>query len=196
GHSFGGLLTLYVAAHAPGRVERALVLDVPAEVDPAVLDQIGPSLARLDQVYPSRRAYLDFVRALPYFAGDGWDDGVAAFYEAEIEELPDGTVRPRCRPAHIRLAVEGTFGPDWAGVAAAVDCPTLLLRTTDPFGLPGSGPIMSADGAARTLARLRRGQLVEVPGNHITFAFGRRAGRAVDELLSFAGAADTIRLSS
>ncbi len=196
GHSFGGLLTLYVAANAPGRVERALVLDVPAEVDPSVLDQIGPSLARLEQVYPSRGAYLEFVRALPYFAGDGWDDGVAAFYEAEVEDLPDGTVRPRCRPAHIRLAVEGTFGPDWAGVAAAVECPTLLLRTIDPFGPPGSGPIMSEDGARRTLARLRHGHLVEVPGNHITFAFGRRAEGVVTELLAFVEDADAIALSS
>ena len=195
GHSFGGLLTLYVAANAPERVERALVLDVPAEVDPAVLDQIGPSLARLEHVYPSRVAYLDFVRALPYFDGDGWDDDVAAFYDAEIEELPDGTVRPRCRPAHIRLAVEGTFGPDWAAVAEAVECPTLLLRTTEPFGPPGSGPIMSEDGARRTLARLRRGHLVEVPGNHITFAFGRRAERVVDDVLAFVAAPDAIRLS-
>jgi pimeloyl-ACP methyl ester carboxylesterase len=195
GHSFGGLLTLYVAANAPERVERALVLDVPAEVDPAVLDQIGPSLARLEQVYPSREGYLAFVRALPYFNGDGWDEDVAAFYDAEIEELPDGTVRPRCRPAHIRLAVEGTFGPDWAAVAGSVECPTLLLRTTDPFGPPGSGPIMSEDGARRTLARLRRGRLVEAPGNHITFAFGPRAERVAAELLAFVDVSDAIRLA-
>jgi len=195
GHSFGGLLTLYVAANAPDRVERALVLDVPAEVDPAVLDQIGPSLARLEQVYSSSGAYLDFVRSLPYFVADGWDDDVAAFYEAEIEELPDGTVRPRCRPAHIRLAVEGTFEPDWTAIAGSVECPTLLLRTTDPFGPPGSGPIMTEDGARRTLAHLRNGRLVEVPGNHITFAFGHRAERVVGELLAFVAAPDTIRLS-
>ena len=195
GHSFGGLLTLYLAAHAPARVERALVLDVPGEVDPAVLDQIGPSLARLEQVYPSRSAYLEFVRGLPYFAGDGWDADVAAFYEAEVEDLPDGTVRPRCRPAHIRLAVEGTFEPDWAAVAAAVACPTLLLRTTDPFGPLGSGPIMSEDAAGRTLERLRRGRLVEVPGNHITFAFGRRAEAVVAELLAFVADADAIALT-
>jgi pimeloyl-ACP methyl ester carboxylesterase len=195
GHSFGGLLTLFVAATAPERVERALVLDVPADADPAVLEQIGPSLSRLEQVYPSREAYLDFVRALPYFDGDGWDDDIAAFYEAEIEELPDGTVRPRCRPAHIRLAVEGTFTPDWEAVGTSVECPTLLLRTTDPFGPPGSGPILSADGARRTLARLRHGHLVEVPGNHITFAFGSRARRVSELLVAFVEDADAIRLA-
>ena len=185
GHSFGGLLTLYVAATAPERVERAMVLDVPAEVDPAVLDQIGPSLARLDQVYPSRDAYVEFVRALPYFTDGGWDEGIAAFYRAELEELPDRTFRPRCRPAQIRLAVEGTFGPDWSAITASVECPTLLMRTIDAFGPPGSGPIMDEDGALRTLAHLRHGRLVDVSGNHITFAFGDRAPQVVAEILAF-----------
>jgi len=194
GHSFGGLLTLFLAAAAPERVERAVVLDVPDEVDPAVLDQIGPSLARLDRAYPSREAYVEFVRGLPYFADGGWDDGIAAFYAAEVEDLPDGTVRPRCRPAHIRLAVEGTFGPDWHAVAERIECPTLLLRTTDPFGPPGSGPIMTEAGARRTVARLRRGRLLEVPGNHITFAYGASAGRVAPALLAFLlGGADGAR---
>jgi pimeloyl-ACP methyl ester carboxylesterase len=186
GHSFGGLLTLYVAATAPERIERALVLDVPAEVDATVLEQIAPSLARLDRTYASRVAYLEFVRGLPYYADGGWNDALAAVYDAELEELADGTVRSGCRPEHIRQVVEGELAHDWPTIAARVECPTLLLRTTDPFGPPGSPPIMSADGARRTLARLRRGRLVEVPGNHISFAFGAHAPRVVEELLAFA----------
>lgn len=186
GHSFGGLLTLYVAAVAPERVDRALVLDVPAEVDATVLGQIGPSLARLDRTYPSCKAYLEFIRGLPYFAADDWDDALADAYAAELEDLPDGTVRSSCRPEQIRQAVEGTLAHDWSEVAARLRCPTLLVRTTDPFGPPGSPPIMNEAGALRTLARLRRGRLVEVPGNHITFAFGERAPGVVDALLAFA----------
>jgi pimeloyl-ACP methyl ester carboxylesterase len=184
GHSFGGLLTLYVAALAPERVERALVLDAPAEVDAGVLEQIGPSLVRLDEAYPSRGDYLEFVRALPYFS-DEWNDGLAAFYDAELEELPDGSVRSACRPKHIRQAVEGTLAPDWPAIAARVECATLLLRTTDPFGPPGSPPLLGEEDARRMLARLRRGRLVEVPGNHLTFAFGSRAPGVVAELLAF-----------
>ncbi len=150
-----------------------------------MLDQIGPSLARLDQVYPSSDAYVEFVRALPYFADGGWDEDIAAFYRAELEELPDGTFRPQCRPAQIQLAVEGTFGPDWHAIAASIECPTLLVRTIDGFGPPGSGPIMDEAGAQRTLVRLRHGRLIEVPGNHITFAFGNRAPQVVAEILAF-----------
>jgi pimeloyl-ACP methyl ester carboxylesterase len=193
GHSFGGLLTFYLAAAVPERVERALVLDVPAEVDGKVLDQIAPSLARLDQTYPSRAAYLDFVHGLPYYSEGGWDDALSAFYDAELEDLPDGTVRSRCRPQQIREAVEGTLAVDWPAVAAHVQCPTLLLRTVDPYGPPGSPPIMSEDGARRTLAQLRDGRLLEVPGNHVTFVFGARAAAVAHELVVFAtGSGDKV----
>ncbi len=189
GHSFGGLLTLYLAATAPERVERALVLDAPDEVDPAVLDQIGPSLARLDQTYPSVGAFLEFVRSLPYFADGSWGDDLAAWYETELEELADGTVRSNLRPEHIRRCVEATFEPDWAELERRIECPTLVLRSVEPFGPPGSPPILTAEGAARMLGRLRHGTLAEVPGNHITFAFGDRAAVAADAMLSFLGVA-------
>jgi pimeloyl-ACP methyl ester carboxylesterase len=185
GHSYGGLLTMYVAANAPARVERALVLDVPAETDPAVLEQIRPSLSRHDHVYPSRAAHADFVRALPFFAEGDWTDDLAAYYATEVEELPDGSVRSHCRPDQILQAAEGTYVPDWADVASRVECPTLLVRTVDPFGPPGAGPILTAEGAARVLALLRDGRLLEAAGNHVTFAFGDRARALVPELNAF-----------
>ncbi len=194
GHSFGGLLTLYVAATAPERVERALVLDVPAEVDPTVLDQIGPSLARLDRSFPSAAAYLRSARSLPYFADGSWDDEIAAWYESELEVVEGGGVRAQVRPEHVRQCVEATLEHDWGALAGRVTQPTLLLRTMDPFGPPGAPPIMDAAGAARTLSRLRHGTLVEVPGNHITFAFGSRAPFAARAMLSFVGAAGHARV--
>jgi pimeloyl-ACP methyl ester carboxylesterase len=185
GHSFGGLLTLYIAANSPTRVEKALVLDVPGDVDPAVLDQIGPSLARLDQVYPSTQAFLEFARALPYFAGGTWSAELAAWYETELEEAPGGGVRSNLRPQHIRKCVEATFDPDWADLHRRIECPTLLVRSVEPFGPPGSPPILTAEGAARTLGRLRNGSLAEVPGNHITFVFGDNATRTAEAMLDF-----------
>jgi pimeloyl-ACP methyl ester carboxylesterase len=185
GHSFGGLLTMYVAATAPARVERALVLDVPAEADPAVLEQIRPSLSRHDHVFPSRAAHLDFVRSLPFLGEGDWTDDLAAYYASEVEELADGSVRSHCRPDHILQAAEGTYAPDWADVATRVECPTLLVRSVDPFGAPGAGPIMTAEGAARMLARLRDGRLLEAAGNHVTFVFGDRARALVPELVAF-----------
>ncbi len=47
---------------------------------------------------------------------------------------------------------------------------------------------------AATVARLRRGRLLEVPGNHITFAYGASAERVAAALLAFLiGGADAVR---
>jgi len=186
GHSFGGLLTYFVAAHHPERVERALVIDVPGSVDPSVMDQIRPSLARLELTYPSRDAYLDFLRALPYFEDGGWDDTVEAFFDAELEDLPSGEVRSRCRAEHIAAAAQGTLDLDWPPLIARVQCPTLLVRTVEPYGPPGSPPIMDRAGAEQALALLRDGRLLEVAGNHLTFAFAGRAPAVARELAAFA----------
>ena len=90
GHSFGGLLTYHVAAEHPERVERAIVLDAPAEVDPAILEQIAPSLARLERTFDSWDEYDAFVRSFPYWEGFDWDEEIQAYYRGDAEELPDG----------------------------------------------------------------------------------------------------------
>ena len=185
GHSFGGLLTYHVAAEHPERVERAIVLDAPAEVDPAILEQIAPSLARLERTFDSWDEYDAFVRSFPYWEGFDWDDEIQAYYRGDAQELPDGRVRARCRPEHIREVIAGELEIDWPATVARVTCPTLLVRATEPFGPPGAGPILTAEGARRTLALLRDGRLVETDGNHVTFLFGRQARAVVEAMRSF-----------
>jgi pimeloyl-ACP methyl ester carboxylesterase len=185
GHSFGGLLTYYVAANHPERVERAVVLDAPAEVDPAILDQIAPSLARLERTFASWDEYDALIGSFPYWDGFAWNDQIQAYYRADAEQLPDGTVRPRCRPAHIRAVIEGELEVDWADTLARVTCPVLLIRATQPFGPPGFGPILTTDGARRTRALMRDARLVDVDGNHVTMLFDPHARRVTAEVRRF-----------
>ena len=110
GHSFGGLLTYWLAANHPERVERCVVLDAPAGVSPTIMEQIEPSLARLGHVYASWDEYLALVRALPYFAEGGWDADVESYFRADAHSLPDGMVQARSRPEHIREAVALSVG--------------------------------------------------------------------------------------
>ncbi len=84
GHSFGGLLTYWLAANHPERVERCVVLDAPAVVDPGVVEQIRPSLARLGRVYPSWDEYVALVRSMPYFDEGGWDSDVESYFRADV----------------------------------------------------------------------------------------------------------------
>ena len=104
GHSFGGLLTYWLAANHPERVERCVVLDAPAGVSRTIMEQIEPSLGRLGHVYASWGEYLTLVRALPYFAGGGWDADVESYFRADARSLPDGMVQARSLPEHIRDA--------------------------------------------------------------------------------------------
>lgn len=183
GHSFGGLLTYWLAANHPERVGRCVVLDAPARVDPRVVEQIRPSLARLGHVYESWEEYLAFVQAMPYFAEDGWSPEVERYFEADVRALPDGRVQARSKPEHIEAAVEGTTLVDWPATVARIAQPTLLLRAPGDFGPPGSPPILSRENAERTVVLLRDGELADGVGNHLTFMFGPGA-RVLTEHIS------------
>ena len=78
GHSFGGLLTYWLAANHPERVDRCVVIDAPAAIDPAMVAQVQPSLDRLGRVYASWDEYVALVKSMPYFAEGGWDEDSSA----------------------------------------------------------------------------------------------------------------------
>ncbi|MDP2623572.1 MAG: alpha/beta hydrolase, partial [Actinomycetota bacterium] len=185
GHSFGGLLTYYLAAHHPERVERAVVMDAPAVVDPTIIEQIQPSLDRLERHFQSWDEYLAMVRQMPYYDGWEWQDELTEFYRSDVEVLDDETVRSRCRPGHIGQAVEGTLQIDWPALVATISQPTLLIRAAAPFGPPGYPPIVPEDKAQQTLALLQDGRLVTFEGNHITFLFGEGAADVADTIVEF-----------
>ena len=175
GHSFGGLLTYWLAANHAERVDRCVVIDAPAALNPAMVDQIQPSLDRLARVYPSWDEYLALVKSMPYFDEGGWDADLESYFRADVRVASDGTVQARCRPEHIEEVIRGEFEVDWPLLAARVDQPTLLLRAPGSFGPPGSPPLLSREDALRTAATMRDCRVVDGIGNHITFVFGEGA---------------------
>jgi pimeloyl-ACP methyl ester carboxylesterase len=187
GHSFGGLMAYWLAAHHPDRVERCVAIDAPAELDPAMIDQIRPSLDRLERVYASWDDYLGLVKSMPYFAEGGWDADVEQYFRADVRVRPDGSVQARCRPEHIEEVIEGEFLVDWPRLVVGIAQPTLLLRAPGSFGPPGAPPLLSREAADRTAAAMADCRVVDGIGNHLTFVFGRGAQvmtRAIAELLA------------
>ena len=184
GHSFGGLVAYYLAANHPQRFSKCVLLDAAAEVEETILEQIRPGLARLEHTFPSWTEYLAMIKQMPYYQ-DWWDPAIEEFYRTDLMELPSGGVRSKIAPVHIEECVRGVLAVDFVELAGRVRQPTLLLRAPDPFGPPGSPALLPEGQARRTVDVLPNGRMDEVPGNHITYVFGKSAKIAAETISAF-----------
>jgi pimeloyl-ACP methyl ester carboxylesterase len=184
GHSFGGLLTLYMAARHPELVSKLVVIDAACKMHPKLLEMIKPSVDRLGKVISSWNVYLESMKKMPFFQG-WWDTTIESFYRADVEIHNDGTVKPRSRPEAIIEAVDKSLNEDWAQYLAAIRQPMLLLNSLGSFGLPGAPPVLPCEHALETVNAVAYGRYIEVPGNHMTMLYGEGAQRMVAEILAF-----------
>ncbi len=184
GHSFGGLLTIYMTAHFPERVEKLVILDAAGELHPNIRQLIQPSLDRLGMVFPSWDVFKSAVQAMPFLLGY-WDDAIESFFRADVQTNPDGTVQARSKPEAIAEAAEKGLLEPWRDLLAQLDQPALLLNAPEPYGPPGTPPVTPEDKARETVAALKNGRYVRVPGNHMTMLFGENARAVVSALAEF-----------
>ena len=186
GHSFGGMLALYLAAQRPERFPRIVVLDAAMAVaSPATRELLRPMLARLGAEVPSWDAYLAAVRQLPYLR-DQWEPGLERYFRRYVAIGPDGKVRQLVKPEGIMAAVEGILAEDWARIIAGVLQPVLLVNATDPYGPAGSEPFLPREQAMATVAALEYARYLAVAGNHITMIFGNNAQAVAAAISGFA----------
>jgi pimeloyl-ACP methyl ester carboxylesterase len=186
GHSFGGLLTLYLAANYPQRVSHAILIDCSGSlVNPTSRALIQPALERLGRRFDSWEAYVQTIRSAPYFQG-WWEPAIESYLRADVMENDDGSVQQRSRPENIIQAIDGAQNEEWARHLAAVRLPAILLHSRGAYGGPGSPPIVPDEHAAQTVAALPNCRYAEIPGNHMTMLFGNGASiivRAIEEFL-------------
>lgn len=186
GHSFGGLLSFYTAAHYPERVKKLIVIDAAAEVARReIVDLIKPSLQRLGQTVPSLEMYINTMQNAPYFHDGFWDSKLEAFYRSDVESLPDGSVRAHAGADQMTQAIEGVLAEDWKAHLQAIQHPVLLLHAPEGFGPPGTAPVVSEKGAKETVDLLPNCHYVQLPGNHMTMMFGDNAKNVVREIEGF-----------
>ena len=184
GHSFGGLLSLYMAAHYPERISKLVIIDAAGSMHPQVRELIKPSVDRLNKVLPSWEAYIEAMRQMPFYQG-WWDPTIESYYRADVEIRDNGTVMPRSRPEAIIETVDKVLAEDWAQHLAVVKQPMLLLNALGSFGPPGAPPILPREQALETVNAVIEGHFVEVPGNHMTMLFGEGAQRIVEAIIAF-----------
>jgi len=167
GHSFGGRLVLELAARAPERIRRAVLLDPAIDVLPHVAEFVADA-ERADPVYDSVEAYvmsrndaggMDVARALADIA-------------LHVDELSDGRVRRRTSQAAV-VSIYGELASP-APPPETLTMPTLLLYA------PGYGLVRDEHLAAYT----GRVEAVTVPGMHMVMwsAFDETAA-AVERFL-------------
>lgn len=182
GHSYGGLLGMYMAHRYPERVEKLVVIDAAAEMHPDTRRLIQPAIDRLGKPVSSWESYLAAVKAMPFFY-HWWDPLIERYFQADVETRTDGTVISRSRPEAIVEAVEYVLAEAWQD--KLITQPTLLLNATGAYGLPGAPPLLPREQALATVERLSKGRYAEVAGNHITMLYGQGAKQIVRELVKF-----------
>jgi pimeloyl-ACP methyl ester carboxylesterase len=184
GHSWGGLIALYLAAAVPERVSAVVLLDsghndYPDQpgIDPDLpLEAWVERAARQPWRWPSRDAFLAEVREDAVRMTPVYEEGLLA---GMVEE-PDGSLRgpaPEVRGAVYKALAGTRASTAWPAIEAA-GIPTLLVYATEP---PDQAAANEA-GAERLRAAVRRAEAVALPGT--THDLIADAGPALAELVA------------
>jgi pimeloyl-ACP methyl ester carboxylesterase len=172
GHSCGGAALLLAEEARPGTFSTLYCFEpvvVPFDHPPSP-DPSGP-LARgarqRREIFASRQeALANYASKPPLCALD--PEALAAYVEFGFEDLPDGTVRLRCRGENEALIYERGFRHPAFSRLAAVDCPVVLAcgGESDDFGPVTLELLVEhlANGRVEVLAGLGHFGPLERPG--------------------------------
>jgi pimeloyl-ACP methyl ester carboxylesterase len=190
GHSFGGLLAIYLASRYADRVSKLVLFDSSSRlVNPTSLQLIKPSLERLGKRFSSWQEYLELMKQAPSFDG-WWDATIESYFRADVEVEADGSVRQRSRSESIFEAAEKAQLEDWSIHLAGINQPAILFHARGGYGPPGTPPLVPLEDALATAKGLSNCRYVEVPGNHFTMLYGEGADLIVNQIDRFAACGD------
>ena len=184
GHSFGALLTFYMAFHHDERIEKMLLLDAAARLHPQTKEMLIPALSRIGQTYPSFDAYVEKVKSVAYMTY--WEDTMLSYYQADVQTNEDGSVTQRSTPENMTEAIlKGSFGEPWLDYIKAVEQPAILLNGIMNYAL--NAPLLPKEFALETVESMKNCQYQEVWGNHQTMLYGQGAKDIVKSIEDFLG---------
>ncbi|MEM6297996.1 MAG: alpha/beta hydrolase [Bacteroidota bacterium] len=184
GHSFGAFLTMYLAAHHPERVSKAILLDAAARLHPDTPKLLGPTLSRLSQTFPSFEDYLNQIKGFP-FLKNAWNEHMTSYYRADVRELASGEVTPRAKATHIEQALKGPLEIEWLELLEKIQHPTLFLHALGGYGGVGAPPLIPLEMAQETAETLSSCTYKQITGNHQTMLYGQGAEEVVSAIRAF-----------
>lgn len=181
GHSYGALLSIYLASHYPGRVEKIVLLDAAAEMNPNAAAMLIPSLSRLDINFPSYDAYIAEMKAAPQ--NTFWDESMESYYAADGRIREDGTVNPYPNYTNIIEVSMAVGSEPWKEDFAMVKQPAVLINALDEYTL--GEPLLPDFKAKETVELMQDCYYVAVDGNHHTMLYGANAVQVVKAMVQF-----------
>jgi pimeloyl-ACP methyl ester carboxylesterase len=182
GHALGAVISLYLAAGHPERVDRLVLVDMRGQLPEETARAIAASVAELDTVYPSLEAYLAPMRRLPVAWGPFWE---ACFrYSALVR--PDGTVTAGIARTAIAEELADLEATPIDALATRIRQPTLIVRPALGTLGPDRGQVLTAAEAERWRARIPGSEAVVVPEtNHYSIML---SGALVETVAAFLAA--------
>ncbi|MBW1689980.1 MAG: alpha/beta hydrolase [Deltaproteobacteria bacterium] len=188
GHSLGAHIALYLAAHYPHRVEKAILVDGGGQLSEAqraqVYKGIEPSLGRLGKVFPSFDAYLEDMKQLPFLKT--WPATIEVFYRHDMEQIEGGGIRSSIQKDHIQEEIVNLRKTDLTECYSNIRCPVLILRAPEGMLSPDD-ILLPEDVFERMLREIADVKLVNVEGtNHYSIVFNpnQLRDRAIQEFIS------------
>lgn len=181
GHSFGGLLSMYLAKNYPDRIEQITILDAAAEMNPNTLEMLGASLSRLDAKFPSWHDYLQTIKAAPF--NNPWDDTMLSYYKADVMPTEEGGVTPRPNLTDIIEVSTGVAAIDWKELIPEIKQAAILINGQDAYTM--GEPLLPDYKAKETVAMMPDCTYVAVDGNHHTMMYGDAGSQVVKAVESF-----------
>lgn len=184
GHSFGGLLTIYLAVYFPKRISKIILIDVAAKMHPEVRELMTPSvMGRLKKTWSTYDEYITNMKKAPFLQGQ-WLPAMESFYKADCKETENG-IEPRSNFEHIQQAVEAVLNPGihWEELITQIKQPSIVINGTEPF--VNNQVLVSKQHAKETANMIQNCTYVAVAGNHVTMLFGKGAKQTVLAITKF-----------
>jgi pimeloyl-ACP methyl ester carboxylesterase len=161
GHSCGGAALLLAEEARPGTFSalycfEPVVLPFDDSPMPELSDPLARGARQRREIFASRReAYANYSSKPPLNVLD--PEALAAYVDFGFEDLPDGTVRLRCRGENEALMYEGGLRHPAFSRLDAVNCPVVLACGAESYSFgPASLELL--------VERLANGRLEVIPG--------------------------------
>lgn len=181
GHSFGGYLSIYIASQYAERVEKIVLLDAAIQMNENAAEMLTPTLARLDETFPSLVDFLEKMKASPQ--NTFWEKYMEDYYKADVYTNEDGSVNPHSNLVNIIDVSMGMAAQPWQGFFGMIEQPVLLVNASDDYVL--DEPLLPNFKAKETVALLKNGKYVAVDGNHFTMNYGANADEVNKAIVEF-----------